>query len=130
MPTVDDTSVARKLWDDLKSASVGVADLRGRPDDMRKLTPGEELLLFNKVADGWTVEQEEALLASGKTRAEVGAAKFPHRLKLAASGDRALSKYAQAKWMGDMARKSDPTWAPRPNVPPALPGAPDPLVGG
>lgn len=135
MPTVEDMRVAQKLWDDAKAQAVGVAKLRGLGRDQKEYTAQDELLLWNKEADGWTPEREAALLTGvnpdgtpildeqgqpvkPKSREEVGLLKYPHRMKMAASGERALSKYAQAKWAAQTARRADPLWQP-----PAPPGS-------
>lgn len=126
--TITDEQIGKRLWADLKAQAAGTAKLAGPGPNQTQLSPDQELLLFMKEADGWTPEKEMALLAEGKTRQEVGNEKYPHRLKLAASGDRALSKYAQIKYLADMARKADPTWAPtvpQGALPPAV-GAPTP----
>ena len=111
---IEDKDIAALLAKNLKATALGVAALRGYASDLKKLSPEEELLMFNATAKGWSPEQELEMLASGKSPVEVGLAKYPHRMKLAASGVRALDKAAQYTYMADMARKSDPTWQPSP----------------
>jgi hypothetical protein len=120
MPTIEDEKLARKLWGDLKAQAKAVAELRGPAPKTKKTTSADEALLLLEEAKGWTPEKEMALLAEGKTPTQVGYEKYPHRQKLAERGDRALSKYAQAKWLADAIRKIDPSWTPPPR-PDALP---------
>lgn len=133
MPTVDDLAIARKLWQDAKALAPGVAKIRGRGNNQKEATPEEELLLWNTVAKGWTVEKEMQMLAEGKSPEAIGIEKFPHRMKLLESGDRALSKYEQFKYGAKLAQKADPTWQPRttkaqePAFPTPQPAAPPPL---
>jgi hypothetical protein len=112
MPQIEDEQVARRLSEDLKAQAVGVAALRGHGYGQVKLTPEDELLLWNREADGWTPERGLQLLAEGKSREAVGLLQFPHRQQLMESGERALDKTAQYTYARDMAKKSDPTWAP------------------
>ena len=153
MPTLDDERISRKLYEDLKAQAIGVAKIRGMAPGQKQATAEEERLLFMQEADGWTVEKELALLtgldpmtglpivdpqtgqpSKPKSREAVGLEKYPHRQKLAASGERAISKYQQSKYLADMARKVDPSWAPTPTPkdppPPALPTTDTPEMGG
>jgi hypothetical protein len=124
-PTIDDETLARKIWADTKAQALGQAEVMGHVAGQKKLTPEEELLLWNTPADGWTPEQELALLLDGKSREEVGRQKFPKRQQLIEAGPRFLDKYEQAKYAAQMARKADPTWQPLPPPGPApLPAAP------
>lgn len=121
-----DQQVAAMLWDDLKAQAKGVASLRGAAPGIKKLTTEEEDTMYWEQADGWTPDKEIALLAEGKSREEVGLLKYPHREKLAKSNGRALSKYEQAKYHANMAKKTDPDWQPplnkyqEPPLPPGL----------
>ncbi len=121
-----DEDIARMLWSDMKAQAQEIAKMRGPAPQNKNLTPDEELLLYNQTAKGWTAEKEFEMLAAGKSREEVGLAKFDQRGKLSKSGGRALSKLAQAKWMATMARKADPHWQPpmskaqEPALPPGL----------
>ena len=121
MPVSDD-QIAQRLYEDAKAEAVGMAELAGHADDQKQYTQAEQELLFMREADGWTPEKELALLAQGKTRRQVGAMKYPFRLKLAKSGARALDPYAQARYLADMRQKLDPSWKPTPAEPP-LPAA-------
>lgn len=111
---ITDEAIGRRLWADAKAQALGTAELAGPASGVKQFTPEETATLFWKEVKGWTIEKELALLAEGKTPRQVGALKYPHRLKLAKSGGRALSPYQQAKWMADTARKLDPTWSPTP----------------
>jgi hypothetical protein len=120
-----DEDMAKRLWEDAKAQAIALAEMRGMAPGKKQLTPDEELMLFSKVADGWTVDKEMAMLAEGKTREEVGALKYPEREKLARQGKRALDKYEQAKYLADMARKFDPSWQPLTPKSPEPPPLPD-----
>lgn len=97
-----------------KAQALGTAELAGPAPGQKQFTPEETATLFWQEAKGWTIEKELALLSEGKTPRQVGDLKYPHRMKLAKSGGRALSKYEQAKWLADTAKKLDPTWSPKP----------------
>ena len=112
MPSLDDMEMAQRAWEDDKAAALAVADLQGPTPKTKKLTPDEEVLLYNQMTKGWTPDKEIAMLQAGKSREEVGLAKFDQRDKLAKSNGRALDKYAQAKYHADMAKKIDPSWTP------------------
>lgn len=130
MPTLDDERIARKLWEDAKAQAVGVAKLRGPGRDQVKYTPADEQLLWNREAEGWTVEKEMQLLAEGKSREAVGLLKYPHRQQLAESGERFLDKYEQARYAAKQAQAADPTWTVTPPAgsqePPAVAPTPEP----
>ena len=135
MSNLDDMTMAKQGWEDDKAAALKVAELQGLAAGYKNLTAEEEDLLFNKMAAGWTPDKEIAMYAEGKTRRQVGAAKFPHRIPLAKSGGRALSKLAQAKYIAARTRRTDPTWQPSvteaqpPPLPPGLePPPPDPMM--
>lgn len=115
MPDGQDQQIAQMLWESMKTQAKEIAEMRGPAPGVKKLTPEEEQTLFWKMADGWTPDKEIALLQSGKSREEVGLLKFPHREKLAKSNGRALSKYEQAVYLANMAKKSDPAFTPPPN---------------
>lgn len=114
MPTLDDEAIARKMWADAKDLAVGVAGVRGHGLDQVEYSPEDERTMFMTEAPGWTIEKELALLAEGKSRAEVGALKYSQRQKMAQSGPRFLDKYEQAKWLAGMRQQLDPTWMPMP----------------
>ena len=122
---VTDESIGMKLWADMKAQALGTANLAGPGQNQTELDRAEELLLWNKEVKGWTLEKEAALLAEGKTPAQVALDNTDlHRRKLIEAGPRALDKAAQFKYAADMARKADPTWTP--SVPQ---GAQPPAVG-
>jgi len=137
---VTDEKIGQRLWQDMKAQVLGMAKQAGPGPGQKPLTPEEELLMWNTEADGWTPDKEMALLASGKSRTAVGLMKYLHRQKMAEQGERYFDKYAQAKYMADMARRADPTWtlpvpqaAQEPSLaPPTDPLAPPehPLVSG
>lgn len=108
---VTDEQIGKRLWQDAKAQALGTANLAGHGANQKALTPEEELLLWNEQAKGWTVEKELAMLAAGKTPAQVGYEKYPRRRKLIESGERALDKGLQFKYAADMARKADPMWS-------------------
>lgn len=131
MPDGQDQQVAKMLYEDLRRQAKEIADMRGMAPGNKKLTTEEETALFWKMADGWTPDKEIALLAEGKTREAIGLMKYDKREGLAKSNGRALSKYEQAKWYDQMARKTDPSWAPPPNkmqAPPLPPGLEPPAI--
>lgn len=138
---ITDEMIGKRLWQDAKAEAIRLAKLAGPGAEQVKYTPDDELLLWNTQAKGWTIEKELSLLSGvgpdglpmlgndgqpvkPKSREEVADLKYPHRQKLIESGERVLSKYAQAKYAADMARKADPTWAPTPppgSVEPTMP---------
>jgi len=119
-PVITDDVIGQRLWADTKAQVLGMAKLAGPGKDQTPLTPEDELLLWMTVADGWTPEQEMQMLLDGKSREDVGLAKYSHRKRMIEQGDRFFDKYAQARYAARMAQKSDPTWAPQP-PPGALP---------
>lgn len=120
---ITDDDIGKRLWEMAKAQALGTAELAGPAPGQKQFTPDEVATLFWQEEKGWTVEKEMALLAEGKTPRQVGALKYPHRMKLASSGGRALSKYAQSKWMADTAKKLDPTWSPTPPAGSQMPTA-------
>lgn len=130
---ITDEMIGKRLWENAKAEALGMAELAGPGNNQKEATPEEELLLWNTVAKGWTVEKEMQMLAEGKSPSAIGIEKFPHRMKLLASGKRALSKYEQFKYGMKLAQKADPTWQPRrtkaqePAFPTPQPAAPPPL---
>ena len=125
MPQVTDQAAAELMWKNLKAQAIGIAKLRGLAPGKQEMTSDEEDTIYMQQADGWTVEQELGLLLEGKSREEIGNLKYPKRMKLAATGERALSKLRQAQFLAKLAQRNDPTWTP---YPPKKP--PEPVIDG
>jgi hypothetical protein len=114
---VTDEMLGLRLWQDAKAQALGTAKLAGAGQNQKELTPEEEDRLFMEEAKGWTIEKEMELLASGKSPRVVGDMKYPHRMKMAARGDRTFDKLKQYQWLAEKARRVDPTWTPLPTPP-------------
>lgn len=155
---VTDEQVGQRLWQDMKAQVLGMAKQAGPGPGQKPLTPEEELLMWNQVAKGWTIDKELELLGyapdgvtplldpmtgqpvKGKSREEVGDIKHPNRPKMAKQGERYFDKYEQFKYYDQMAKRTDPTYqtpvpqgAQEPTLaPPTDPMAPPPhpLVSG
>lgn len=138
---LDDMRIARELWSNTKAAALGTADLTGHSADQKRLTPQEAVVLWNEEAPGWSHDKELTLLASGKSREEVGLLKYPKRQKMMEASGRYIDKYAQFQYADQMAKLSDPTYVTPPPQgqeppvplaePPTSPPAPiDPTMMG
>mgnify|MGYP001586674362 CR=1 FL=1 len=125
MPDITDEAVAKNMWKNLKAQAIGIAKMRGPAPGKQEMTPEEEDTIYMRLAKGWTVEQELGLQVEGKSREEIGNLKYPDRMKLAASGERALSKLKQAQFLAKLAQRNDPTWTPYPRRKP-----PEPVLDG
>lgn len=121
---ITDDQLGKALWEGAKAQALGTYNLAGPGQNQVELNTQKELLLWNTEAKGWTPEKEAALLAEGKTAAQVALDhKYPHRRKLIESGPRALDKGEQFKYAEKMAKKADPTWQrpmPKGAMPPAV----------
>lgn len=124
--TVTDQALAEKIWADMKANAEQVASLLGPAAKTKKLTPEEELMLWNERDPKVSLEDIATWHGEGMSPEEMGQRIFHHREKLMASGGRALSKLAQAKYAHQMAQKSDPSWQ-KPTTPEALPPGFEPV---
>lgn len=141
-PPSTDRMLAQKIWEDTKAQAIGMAKIQGPAANQEQYTADDELLMWNKQADDWTVEKEFALHGLNpdmtpmldprtgqpvkpKSPREIGLLKYPHRDKLMKSGERVLSPMAQFEYAAKMAKKSDPNWTPLPT--PEAPPLPESL---
>lgn len=86
MPDSKSEMLISGLWDRLKEKAKGVGGLAAPGVNMDRLTPDEELAIWNRRAI--PIEQEWEMWRAGKTPEEIGMAVFPDREKLVKSGGR------------------------------------------